>query len=646
MSSYHNSAKVSLVVLMLAALMAVLTGCLSNLPDILRTPTPTPSPDPDITIDPDIDLNPVGGYAGTLVAVAGQGWMPGKLVFLKLEDDAGQSDILAANITDSQGEFETSFVYPNRDRWLTPGFQTVVAYMLNEDLSAATQFVVIEPTSDNTPTATSTSTGTPTATSSATPISTNTSTATLRPTATPNEQQFPTSTPSTTVVSTVMAEVQEQTATVQATATGTATQTPTAAATSEPTATPFQFLLLPTVSATTISLPTATDTPLATALSTPTVAANPTDDATDVAQVIGSDQVTTPASGQQATATPDFAVNQPDNGQPVSTANGTAVQQPFATPTPFFIPATPTIVTPTWTPQPTVIVIEEWRGDYWNNVGLAGTPVVVRNDQSINFDWGSGAPANNMPSDSFSARWIRSIFFDAGVYTFEVEVDDGARLFVDGELLIDAWNDGARRKLTAQKVLSDGQHRIILEYYERNGVALVSLDWTKRTVFNGWRGEYFANVGLNGQPVVVRDDERIDFEWATGSPSPNIPDDRFSVRWQREVAFSAGIYRFTATSDDGIRVWLDDRLIIDEWRDQSEQAFSVEIPVSERAYNIRVEYYENTLGAIAKFDWAKLSEPVPQSTPTWTPRPIQIPAPTPTWTPDNLVPTPTWTPSR
>ena len=92
-----------------------------------------------------------------------------------------------------------------------------------------------------------------------------------------------------------------------------------------------------------------------------------------------------------------------------------------------------------------------------------------------------------------------------------------------------------------------------------------------------WQGEYFGNRSLSGSPVLTRDDATIDFEWGHGSPASGVPSDGFSVRWTRTVPFSVGNYRFTATGDDGIRVYVDQRLIINEWRDQPARSYSTEL---------------------------------------------------------------------
>lgn len=616
---------------LLCVLTLSLTGCFNNLQEIFGTPTPSPTPDPDIEIDPEIDLDPVGGYAGTLVRVTGEGWMPGKLVIFKLEDAAGRSGILTANIPDSTGNFQASFNYPANERWLTPGIQTIVAYTLNEDLEDTGQFVVIEPTAVDTPTDDPpTQTPTPTNTPLPTPTFTPTPAATQTQTATPFEfLLLPTATDDPTI------QTPTATSTVSTTITATAAATETL-----PPATP---------PATLTKIATATVDSQQT--STPTE--TPSDDAVENApvtpSVISPEQITTPSSADgapTAVVITDADITTPSSAVPASTNSSTGVPVAIASATdtvplidlsgtPTSLPApTATLlqptVTPTWTPLPTVVVIEEWRADYWNNLNLSGPATLIRNETEIDFDWGLGSPDNSLPVEGFSARWSRSLFFQPGIYTFSLEVDDGARLTVDGQRLIDSWEDGGRRTLTAQTVLSEGQHQVVLEYYENQGNAVARLGWENRATFSGWRGEYFANTNLSGRPALLRDDPEIDFGWGVDSPTPTLPEDGFSVRWLRSLSFDAGIYRFRATADDGVRVWIDDELIIDEWRDQSEQTFTTELSITEGEHDLRVEYYEQSLGAIMRFSWEEVTTPTLVPTPTWTPAGVQ---PTPTWTP-------------
>ncbi len=203
------------------------------------------------------------------------------------------------------------------------------------------------------------------------------------------------------------------------------------------------------------------------------------------------------------------------------------VTQPTATrvpPTATRLPPTatrvpPTPVPPTATPVP---VITDWRGEYWANLNLAGNPTVVRNDYAVDFSWGFGSPAAQVPPDSFSARWTRTLDFQAGTYRFYLSMDDGARLWIDGQLVIDQWSNGSVREVTADRSLTQGRHDIRVEYYELTGLARVALRWerTGDMTFPDWRGEYWNNPNLSGAPVLVRNDRIIDFNWGDGSPAP------------------------------------------------------------------------------------------------------------------------------
>ncbi|HSR33565.1 MAG TPA: PA14 domain-containing protein, partial [Anaerolineae bacterium] len=130
-----------------------------------------------------------------------------------------------------------------------------------------------------------------------------------------------------------------------------------------------------------------------------------------------------------------------------------------------------------WAP---VTTITNWRGEYYNNKTLSGSPMLVRDDAQINFAWGTGSPApGTIASDGFSVRWTRSLSPAAGNYRFSMTVDDGARLWVNGHLLIDAWRDQAPRTYTGVMYLPGGGVPVKMEYYESTGAATAQLSWTK-----------------------------------------------------------------------------------------------------------------------------------------------------------------------
>jgi len=101
----------------------------------------------------------------------------------------------------------------------------------------------------------------------------------------------------------------------------------------------------------------------------------------------------------------------------------------------------------------------------------------VRNDSEINFHWGTAAPDSRLPADNFSVRWQRQISFRAGRYEFRTRTDDGVRLYVDGQIIINQWHDMSDTVFTARVALSEGTHTITMEYYDRIGTALAELSW-------------------------------------------------------------------------------------------------------------------------------------------------------------------------
>jgi hypothetical protein len=116
-----------------------------------------------------------------------------------------------------------------------------------------------------------------------------------------------------------------------------------------------------------------------------------------------------------------------------------------------------------------------------------------------------------------------------------------------------------------------------------------------------WSATYFANQTLSGTAAGERCESAIDYNWGGGGPTGvGVGTDNFSVRWVRTQEFSAGTYTFTATADDGVRVYLDGTLIIDQWRDQSATTYSVTRSVTAGTHEVKVEYYEAGGDAVAR----------------------------------------------
>jgi hypothetical protein len=180
--------------------------------------------------------------------------------------------------------------------------------------------------------------------------------------------------------------------------------------------------------------------------------------------------------------------------------------------------------------------------------------------------------------------------------------------------------------------------RVLTGWRSRRGAGTTARAWERRTIPRlealeqrdllsaspingsgiGLLAQYFAQTNLT-RPVLTRLDATVNFDLMGGSPAPGVAAHNFSVRWsgQVEPRYSED-YSFATFSDDGIRLWVNHELIIDDWTDHAtkEDVGTIALEAG-RKYDIKMDYYENPTGpAVAKLDWSSASEPqavIPQS---------------------------------
>lgn len=312
-----------------------------------------------------------------------------------------------------------------------------------------------------------------------------------------------------------------------------------------------------------------------------------------------------------------------------------------------------------------------WTASYWNNVDLEGDPVHTRMEEplQIDYDWGGGSPVPGIVNeDNFSARWTRSVNLQPGTYRFTVTSDNGARLWVNNQLIINEWWDHPPQTDSAEITVSGGDVPIRFEMFEMTFDAEAHLFWIL-TEFptdpdpvdgmdnpphnpppvggNGlcsttWQANYWNDTHLTGQPALIRTETSLNHNWGTGSPAPGtINNDDFSARWIGGVYLDEGLYRFSATSDDGVLVWVDDTLVLNSWWDHTLQTVNRDFYISEgHEVWLRVEYYDRNDHAQIGLNCYKVN---PTAVPTNTPVPPTAVPPTATPIPPTAVP-PTATP--
>jgi hypothetical protein len=128
----------------------------------------------------------------------------------------------------------------------------------------------------------------------------------------------------------------------------------------------------------------------------------------------------------------------------------------------------------------------------------------------------------------------------------------------------------------------------------------------------GLKGEYYATQDLNSVIALTRTDPKVDFDWGAGSPDAAITvTDHFSVRWTGQIQPRyTDKYTISTVSDDGSRVTIDGKVVVDAFVDQGgnvENTGTIDL-VGGMKYSIKVEYYENTGGALIHMSWQSMCQ--------------------------------------
>jgi hypothetical protein len=207
--------------------------------------------------------------------------------------------------------------------------------------------------------------------------------------------------------------------------------------------------------------------------------------------------------------------------------------------------------------------------------------VLERVDSKVQFQWGLDAPDPLVPADGFSARWsglLKPRFSEAT--TFYLNTDNGRRLWVDDQLLIDAWNNEYDVEYSATIDLSAGQPvPIVVEYFESDGGASATLEWQSESLprevvpqnlFSTgsdaglWYGELpgsLNTIDANPRTAVSVDLAEID----DGSPPTT------TEVYTGAIYDPDGVFSFSEDIDDYARLWIDGRLVLasDQWNDRT-----------------------------------------------------------------------------
>ncbi len=273
--------------------------------------------------------------------------------------------------------------------------------------------------------------------------------------------------------------------------------------------------------------------------------------------------------------------------------------------------------------NPVTVPRDRWRGNYFNGDNFQNL-VRYRTDTAINFTW-TGSPAPDVNPDNFSVYWLGNIRFTEGWKRFTITSDGGIQLIIDDRLVFDAWDNMQLQTWTPIIYTSrdapfvvPGQsspqveyHRVQVRYRHHTGTARVQVSWADEpppteVPLNHWRADYYTTRDLQGY-LTSRLETAIDYAYGYGSPDPALHGDNFSTRWTGDWFFAPGTYRFTATTSDGMRVWIDGVPVFDRWFTQNETTYTFERTLEGGVHRVVVEYFEEGGTATARFHWQLLN---------------------------------------
>jgi len=274
-------------------------------------------------------------------------------------------------------------------------------------------------------------------------------------------------------------------------------------------------------------------------------------------------------------------------------------------------------------------------GHYFSNTNLNGN-VIVRLDETVDFDWSIGEPAPGAGIDYFGIVWSGEVECPAaGDFTLWLGADEHAALSLDGKQIVESRSRRIGEETASAPIVMEAGKRYPLQltYFDWTGSARVRLMWSGPGVaksvvpkgrlyaksysplhsasvetHRGLLGTYYQDAEFGGA-TRSRIDPTIHFNWAGRDPMPGVSRSNLSVRWSGQIkADHSEEYTFHLLADHHARLWIDDKLIIDRG-DQSwlsETRGGIPLVAGER-YDLRLQIQSRSGNAAAKLMWSSAS---------------------------------------
>ena len=242
----------------------------------------------------------------------------------------------------------------------------------------------------------------------------------------------------------------------------------------------------------------------------------------------------------------------------------------------------------------------------------AGNTNTASNTLSVSWPQPNRAPVINNPGTVTSMRGA------AANLTLQGSDPDGQTLVWSASGLPPGLTLTTSTGLISGTVSASAASSYVVTIGASDGALSASTSFTWNTTaattpVNGLRGEYYLGLVPGASaPLLVRTDAQIDFDWGSGSPAPQVPIDDFSVRWTGFLtAPYSETYTFTVPSDNGVRIWINNQLVLDKWLPIDISGWhSFTIPLTgNQTVPVKVEYAEAGGGANITCYWYSNTQP-------------------------------------
>ncbi len=264
--------------------------------------------------------------------------------------------------------------------------------------------------------------------------------------------------------------------------------------------------------------------------------------------------------------------------------------------------------------------------EFWNNVDYTGDPVFTKVDSVLQFDFGAGSVDPLVNADGVGMQWKGKLVPDFSEnYTLTLFHNDGGRLWLNGDLLIDQWGPGQATHTATIDLVAGQFYDLVVQIEEIDNTTRGSLSWSSASVADeiipnqnlftghGLLAEFWNNVDYTGDPVFTKVDSVLQFDFGSGSVDPLVNADGVGMQWTGQLVpdFSEN-YTLTLFHNDGGKLWLDGDLLIDQWGPgQATHTATIDL-VAGQAYDlvVQIEEIDNTTRGSLSWSSASVAEEI------------------------------------